>query len=156
MWLDQISVMGRNSRPVQAPGKVVFVTEIFTRVGLFAGHQLKSRKSISWKPTITGCTAIPWIFWPGSKCKRINLEECCTRGYNKTYPWTHDREINNLCVLGKTTCYVLAIGGIYSSGLFGVYFQTTDRAEWEVWGDLDKPTGPRTCPQKWTAPRTKF
>lgn len=67
-----------------------------------------------------------------------------------------DREINNLCVLGKITCYVLAVGGIYSSGLFGVYFQTTDRADWEVWGDLDKPTGPRTCPQKWTAPRTKF
>lgn len=61
-----------------------------------------------------------------------------------------------ICVLGKTTCYVLAVGGIYSSGLFGVYFQTTDRAEWEVWGDWDKPTGPRTCPQKWTAPRTKF
>lgn len=73
----------------------------------------------------------------------------CTHGLG-------DREINNLCVLGKTTCYVLAIGGIYSSGLFAVYFQTTDRAEWEVWGDWDKPTGPRTCPQKWTAPRMRF
>lgn len=122
MWLDQISVMGRNSRPVQAPGKVVFVTEIFTRVGWFAGHRLKSRKSISWKSTITGCMAIPWIFWPGSKCKRINLEECCTRGYNKTYPWTHDREINNLCVLGKN--YLLCVGNRWH--LF----------QWFVWGIL--------------------
>lgn len=117
---------------------------------------LKSRKSISWKSTITGCTAIPWIFWPGSKCKGLIWKNVAHVVIIKRTHGLGDREINNLCVLGKITCYVLAIGGIYSSGLFGVYFQTTDRAEWEVWGDLDKPTGPRTCPQKWTAPRTKF
>lgn len=121
MWLDQISVMGRKSRPVQAPGKVVFVTEIFTRVSLFAGHQLKSRKSISWKPTITGCTAIPWIFWPGSKCKGLIWKNVAHVVIIKRTHGLGDREINNLCFRKN---YLLCVGNRWH--LF----------QWFVWGIL--------------------
>lgn len=61
-----------------------------------------------------------------------------------------------ICVLGKIICYVLVIGGIYFSGLFGVYFQIIDRVDWEVWGDLDKLIGFRICLQKWIVFRMKF
>lgn len=82
---------------------------------------LKSRKSISWKSTITGCTAIPWIFWPGSKCKGLIWKNVAHVVIIKHTHGLGDREINNLCFRKN---YLLCVGNRWH--LF----------QWFVWGIL--------------------